>query len=73
MKIQDKGPDSPSIPTNGERGEWVLVPREPTEAMLIAARDWSLQKYGQGVGNDGATGCYAAMLKAAPPPPKDGW
>jgi len=42
-----------------------LVPVEPTEAMLNAARDWSLKKYGQAVGNDGARGCYAAMLAAA--------
>ena len=45
---------------------WVLVPREPTKEMLEAARDWSLEKYGLGIGNDGATGCYRAMLAAAP-------
>ena len=44
---------------------YALVPVEPTEAMLSAARDWSLKKYGQAVGNDGARGCYAAMLAAA--------
>ena len=44
---------------------YALVPVEPTEAMLNAARDWSLKKYGQAVGNDGARGCYAAMLAAA--------
>lgn len=40
-------------------------PREPTEAMLNAARDWSVSKYGQGVGNADATGCWQAMLDAA--------
>jgi hypothetical protein len=39
--------------------------REPTEVMLIGARDWSLKKNGQGVGNDQATGCWQAMLDAA--------
>lgn len=43
---------------------YALVPVEPTKAMLSAARDWSLKKYGQAVGNDGARGCYAAMLAA---------
>jgi hypothetical protein len=45
---------------------WVVVPVEPTEEQLNAARDWSVAKYGQGVGNDGAKGCYAAMLSASP-------
>jgi len=56
---------------------FVLVPREPTEEQLNAARDWSIKKYGMGVGNDGASGCYAAMLSAAPKPPESeigpGW
>lgn len=47
---------------------YVIAPKEPTEAMLIAARDWSIAKYGRGVGNDGAAGCYRAMLAAASPP-----
>lgn len=52
-----------------------LVPLEPTQEMLIAARDWSLRVNGQGVGNSQATGCYQAMLAAssAPEPPGDGW
>jgi len=50
----------------------VVVPREPTEAMLNAARDWSLEKYGVGVGNDGATGCYRAMIAAAEKGKDDG-
>ena len=49
----------------------VLVPREPTEAMLIAARDWSYAKYGKPIGNDAATGCWGAMLAAAPQPGKE--
>ena len=43
-----------------------LVPIEPNENMLIAARDWSIAKNGMGVGNDQAKGCYQAMLSAAP-------
>ena len=41
------------------------IQREPTEAMLAGARDWSIAKNGQGVGNDQATGCWQAMLDAA--------
>jgi hypothetical protein len=41
------------------------LPRIPTEAMLNAARDWSVKKFGMGVGNDGATGCWQAMYDAA--------
>lgn len=39
--------------------------REPTEAMLNAARDWSERKYGKPVGNDAAIGCLQAMIDAA--------
>ena len=52
--------------------DWKLVPHEPTEEMLNAARDWSIKKNGMGVGNDQATGCYAAMLAAAPAQPPIG-
>lgn len=38
---------------------------EPTEAMLNAARDWSVSKYGIGIGNDAAIGCWKAMHAAA--------
>lgn len=48
---------------------WKLVPKEPTEEMHDAARDWSVKKYGQGVGRDGSEGCYRAMLAASPEPP----
>ena len=49
---------------------WKLVPVEPTPEMLYAARDWSIQKNGIAVGNDQASGCYRAMLAAAPVPPQ---
>ena len=48
--------------------KWKLVPVEPTPEMDNAARDWSVSKYGRGIGNDAAHGCYSAMLEAAPPP-----
>jgi hypothetical protein len=51
-----------AIESSGRR----IVPVEPTEAQLNAARDWAVAKYGQGVGNDGASGCYRAMLSASP-------
>lgn len=41
------------------------LPRIPTEVMLNAARDWSVKKYGIGVGNDAAIGCWQAMHDAA--------
>ncbi len=46
--------------------------REPSEAMLNAARDWSVGRYGRGVGNDDAIGCWHAMVDAilAPEQPK---
>lgn len=50
--------------------KWKLVPIEPTLEMDNAARDWSVSKYGRGIGNDAAHGCYSAMLEAAPQPPK---
>ncbi|NUF61576.1 hypothetical protein HUN33_12215 [Acinetobacter bereziniae] len=43
---------------------FILVPKEPTQAMLDSARDWSIKKYGKAVGNDGASGCYKAMIEA---------
>ena len=47
------------------RRSLAVLPVEPTRAMLDAARDWSLVKYHQGVGDDAASGCYRAMLAAA--------
>lgn len=47
---------------------FVLVPKEPTQAMLDSARDWSIKKYGKAVGNDGSSGCYKAMIEAQEPP-----
>lgn len=46
---------------------FVLVPKEPTQEMLDSARDWSVKKYGKAVGNDGASGCYKAMIEAQEP------
>ncbi|WP_375413057.1 hypothetical protein [uncultured Bradyrhizobium sp.] len=46
--------------------------REPTEAMLNAARDWAVVEYGRGIGNDAARGCWQAMFDAAPLPSPDG-
>lgn len=43
---------------------FVVVPKEPTEKMLNAARDWSADKYGKPVGNDGSRGCYQSMISA---------
>lgn len=40
------------------------LPRIPTNAMLNAARDWSVKKYGIGIGNDAAIGCWQAMFDA---------
>lgn len=44
---------------------WQLVPVEPTDAMLVSARDWSYAKYGKPIGNTAAVGCWEAMLSAA--------
>jgi hypothetical protein len=41
------------------------LPMQPTESMLNAARDWSIKKYGRGIGNDAAIGCWQAMLCAS--------
>ena len=46
-------------------GTGVVVPKEPTEAMLNGARDWAIKKYGIGIGNDAAIGCYRVMIEAA--------
>ncbi len=51
---------------------WRMVPIEPTQAMLDAARNWSYAKYGKPVGNDGATGCYRAMVAMASEAPSGG-
>lgn len=42
----------------------VRMPRTPTEAMRIAARDWSYKKYGKPIGNDAADGCWTSMYDA---------
>ena len=47
-------------------GEAVAVPKEPTESMYGGARDWSIDRYGLGIGDDAARGCYLSMLAASP-------
>ncbi len=49
----------------------IAAMREPSEAMLDAARDWSGAKYGKPIGDDAAIGCWQAMIDEAlkePPP-----
>ncbi|WP_445505033.1 hypothetical protein [Microvirga sp. G4-2] len=53
-------------------GEMVMVPREPTEEMQNAARDWSYKKYGKPIGGEASRECYRAMIAAAPSPPTRG-
>lgn len=36
--------------------------RLPDGAMRDAARDWSIAKYGQGVGYDGTDGCWQSQI-----------
>jgi hypothetical protein len=50
---------------------FVIVPKEPTESMLTAVQDWSYKKYGKPIGNDGAVGCWGAMIGAATTPEAD--
>lgn len=38
---------------------------EPSEPMLVGARDWSDRKYGKPIGNDAAQGCWRSMIDAA--------
>lgn len=54
-------------PASTAAPEQVALRRVPTEAMLNAARDWSVNKYGQGIGNDAAIGCWQAMFDAHQP------
>lgn len=51
---------------SAQQAQAAPVPNVPTEEMLNAARDWSVKKYGQGIGNDAAIGCWTAMLAATP-------
>lgn len=62
-------------PVTEDVGDWVMVPREPTEAMLAAA----LAAPNERSFDAEVTGLYRAMLSASPSPPKsdgpgeDGW
>jgi hypothetical protein len=38
----------------------------PTEAMLIAAHNWSLKKYGRPFSNEAVIGCWQKMIEAMP-------
>lgn len=40
------------------------LPREPTQAMLDAARDWSAREYGKPIGHDAAARCWRVMWDA---------
>jgi len=62
--------DAYTHPAPAAPAGYKLVPVEPTPEMLAAARDWSIQKNGIAVGNDQATGCFQAMLAAAPAAPQ---
>ena len=64
-KVTDELAEAKAAVQALEDAGFAIVSVEPTEEQLIAARDWSVEKYGRGVGDDGATGCYKAMLKAA--------
>lgn len=44
---------------------YAIVPREATEDMHNAARDWSLNRYSMAIGRDASEGCWRAMLAAA--------
>lgn len=69
--------------SEGQAQTSAAIPCEPTEAMQNGARDWSVKKYGIGIGKDAAIGCWQAMYDAqladstapgAPVfPPTDGW
>ncbi len=53
-----------ALPLPVQEGEWVLVPREPTEAMIDAAR-YFLEPSTERIGR----AAYAAYLAASPPAP----
>jgi hypothetical protein len=69
---------SPDDPTKTGELRWmfwrsdaiaaITAMREPTDGMLVAARDWSYKKYGQPIGNDAAIGCFSSMIDAAGQP-----
>jgi hypothetical protein len=51
-------------------GEWVMVPREPTDDMIVAfAEEWYSQR--QTIDDPQMLEAYAAMLSAAPAPKQD--
>src|SRR5690606_16904596 len=75
------GASSMTTETSNARGEWVLVPRVPTEAMKVAALqqaaplgeivDWQFDIDDETVDREAVAGIYTAMLAAAPQPPSE--
>jgi hypothetical protein len=59
-----------AIPTT-DAGDWVLVPREPTEAMLAAGRTDARRSNRYEMTSSWLRNCWSAMLAAAPSPPTD--
>jgi hypothetical protein len=57
--------DDPAAKATFDGGPTAEMPREPTEAMLNAARDWSQAKYGKPIGNDAAIGCWKVMFDSS--------
>lgn len=61
-------------PSIEDSAEWVLVPREPTEAMLAAGGSaWFSSNQANGTISAGADATYRAMLSASPPSPPAVW
>lgn len=60
---------------SSQRGDWVLVPRDPTDAMLFAAREAAAAEASEAFYTPGyicepdAAIAYRAMLNASPTPP----
>lgn len=52
------------VPRELKYNEYTAAPVMPTRAMLIAAREWSREKYGKPIGDEAASECYRAMINA---------
>jgi hypothetical protein len=67
IQLKCRHSNFPFAPTNKQAVDLATAVleamKEPTEEMLNAARDWSYKKYGKPVGNDGAIGCWKAMIE----------
>lgn len=62
---------TPLLAASSGQREVALRCAEPTEEMLLAARDWSYEKYGKPIGDDAARGCWKAMYVVAAMLPAD--